>query len=268
VSETGVDLACLFEAPDLPRLPLPEELEVMYGGSFGLPESVVYGNFVASIDGVAALAGVRMSSAAISGGASSDRFVMGLLRGVADCVMVGAATLREHTGPWTAERAFPDAAELFGRLRRGLAAPADPTLVVVTGSGELPPDHPALEDAIVLTTSAGARRMADGSVPTREILELGSEREVDIRSGVEALRERGFGRILTEGGPKLMGSMLGAGLVDELFLTVAPKLIGGGPDRAPLSDDTDLLGVDTVCQLLSVRSGRDYLFLRYALGSS
>lgn len=240
----------------------------MFGGSFGLPESVVYGNFVSSIDGVAALAGVRMSSAAISGGAPSDRFVMGLLRGVADCVMVGAATLREHEGPWTAERAFPDATELFGRLRRGLAASVSPALVVVTGSGELPREHPSLEDAIVLTTSAGARRIADAGVPCREILELGSDREVDVRSGIEALRERGFGRILTEGGPKLMGSMLGAGVVDELFLTVAPKLIGGGPDRAPLSDETDLLDVDTVRQLLSVRSEGDYLFVRYALGSS
>jgi riboflavin biosynthesis pyrimidine reductase len=268
VSEAEPNLECLFEVPDLPRVPLPEELEAMFGGSFGLPERVVYGNFVSSIDGVAALAGVRMSSTAISGGAPSDRFVMGLLRGVADCVMVGAATLREHAGPWTAERAFPDAAELFGRLRRGLSARAAPVLVVVTGSGELPPEHPALEDAIVLTTSAGARRMAEGSVPCREVLELGSEHEVDVRSGIEALRERGSGRILTEGGPKLMGSMLGAGLLDELFLTVAPKLIGGGPDRSPLSDGTDLVGADIVRRLLSVRRQGDYLFVRYALGSS
>ena len=77
-----------------------------------------------------------------------------------------------------------------------------------------------------------------------------------------------FGRILTEGGPRLMGSMLRAGVVDELFLTIAPKLIGGGSDRPPLSDDADLLDVGSVRRLLSVRRGGDFLFLRYALASS
>lgn len=266
MSEPELHLECLFEAPGLPRLSLPEEIEAIYGGSFGLPERSVFGNFVTSIDGVAALAGVRMSSAVISGAAPSDRFVMALLRSVADCVMVGAATLREHTGPWTAERAFPDAAEHFRRVRQLMSAPDHPTLVIVTGSGELPPDHPALEEAIVLTTSPGARRIADGRVRCGEVVELGSGGEVDVRSAVDVLRHRGYGRILTEGGPRLMGSMLRAAVVDELFLTVAPKLIGGGSDRPPLSGDADLLDVGAVRLLLSVRRGGDYLFLRYALG--
>jgi riboflavin biosynthesis pyrimidine reductase len=62
-----------------------------------------------------------------------------------------------------------------------------------------------------------------------------------------------------------MGSMLQAGLVDELFLTVAPKLIGGGSDRPRLSDDADLLGMGSFHRLLGVRRAGDYLFLRYAL---
>jgi riboflavin biosynthesis pyrimidine reductase len=268
VTEPEIHIECLFEAPGLPRLSLPEEIEAMFGGSFGLAERSVYGNFVTSIDGVAALAGVRMSSAVISDAAPLDRFVMGLLRSVADSVMVGAATLREHTGPWTAERAFPDAAEHFRRVRQLMSAPDHPRLAIVTGSGELPPDHPALEDAIVLTTSLGARRIADGRVRCGEVVELGSDREVDVRSGIDVLRQRGYGRILTEGGPRLMGSMLRAAIVDELFLTVAPKLIGGGSDRPPLSDDADLLDVGTVRRLLSVRRGGDCLFLRYALASS
>jgi riboflavin biosynthesis pyrimidine reductase len=268
VTEPEIHIECLFEAPGLPRLSLPEEIEALYGGSFGLPERTVYGNFVTSIDGVAALAGVRMSSAVISGGAPADRFVMALLRSVADCVMIGSATLREHEGPWTAERAFPDAAEHFRRIRAEMSAPDHPTLVVVTGSGELSPDHPALDDAIVLTTSPGARRITDGGVRCREVLELGSGREVDARSAIDSLRERGYGRILPEGGPRLMGLMLRAAVVEELFLTVAPKLIGGGSDRPPLSDDADLLDMGTVRRLLSVRREGDYLFLRYALGSS
>ncbi len=264
MSDPELHLECLFEAPDLSPLSLPKEIEAIFGGSFGLPERSVFGNFVTSIDGVAALAGVKKSSAVIGDGEPLDRFMMGLLRCVADCVMVGAATLREHAGPWTAERAFPDAAEHFRRVRQLMSAPDDPKLVVVTGSGELPADHPALEDAIVLTTSSGARRIADGRVRCGQVVELGSGGGVDMRSGVDVLRQRGYGRILTEGGPRLMGSMLRAAVVDELFLTVAPKLIGGGSDRSPLSGDVDLLELGAVRRLLSVRRGGDYLFLRYA----
>jgi riboflavin biosynthesis pyrimidine reductase len=268
VTDPPIDIECLFEATGLPRLSLPDEIEALFGGSFGLPERSVYGNFVTSIDGVAALARVRMSSAVISGGAPPDRFVMALLRSVADCVLIGSTTLREHLGPWTAERAFPDASEHFRRIREVMAAPDEPTLVIVTGSGELPADHPALDDAVVLTTAAGAVKIADKGIRCREVLALGSGREVDVRLGIEALRQRGFGRILTEGGPKLMGSMLRAGVIDELFLTIAPKLIGGGSDRPPLSDDADLLGMGSVQRLLGIRRGGDYLFLRYALASS
>jgi riboflavin biosynthesis pyrimidine reductase len=267
VTDPLIDIECLFEATGLPRLSLPDEVEAMFGGSFGLPERSVYGNFVTSIDGVAALAGVRMSSAVISGGAPPDRFVMALLRSVADCVLIGSATLREHTGPWTAERAFPDASEHFRRIREVMSAP-EPTLVIVTGSGELPADHPALEGAVVLTTAAGAPKIADKGIRCREVLALGSGREVDMRLGIEALQQGGHGRILTEGGPKLMGSMLRAGVIDELFLTIAPKLIGGGSDRPPLSDDADLLGMESVERLLGIRRGGDYLFLRYAVASS
>ena len=122
---------------------------------------MVYANFVSSIDGVAAIGGVEMSSAAISGGASADRFVMALLRAVADAVVVGAGTVREHGGPWTAEKAFPPGAESFSRLRAGISASESPTLVVVTASGKLPVEHPALADAIVVTTSAGARSLTE-----------------------------------------------------------------------------------------------------------
>ena len=266
-TESPFLIESLFEVPGLPRMVLPEEIEATFGGSFGLPERVVYGNFVTSIDGVAALAGVRKSSATISDGAPPDRFVMALLRSLADCVVIGSSTLSEHTGPWTAGSAFPDAAEHFRRVRQLMSAPEEPTLVVVSGSGELPADHPALGQAIVLTSPAGARTIAESGIRCREVLELGSGREVDARSGIDALRQKGHDRILTEGGPKLMGSMLQAGLVDELFLTVAPKLIGGGSDRPRLSDDADLLRMGSAHRLLGIRRAGDYLFLRYALAS-
>ena len=228
----------------------------------------MFANFVATIDGVAAISDVKMSSAAISGGAPADRFVMGLLRSVADAVVIGSATLREHPGPWTAERAFPDAATLFREAREELALADVPTLTVVTASGDLPPGHPAVRNAIMITTSAAARKMADAKLSCREVVEVADDGQVDQRIAVEALHERGFERILTEGGPRLMGSMLEASVVDELFLTISPKLIGGGPDRPPLTDGARGLGLDPSARLLSARRAEDYLFLRYAIAAA
>lgn len=64
-----------------------------------------------------------------------------------------------------------------------------------------------------------------------------------------------------------MGAMLEASAVDQLFLTISPKLIGGGPERTPLTDETDLLERDAGARLLSIRRSDDYLLLRYNLPS-
>jgi riboflavin biosynthesis pyrimidine reductase len=260
VSDADVRIERLFEAPADIAIDLPPELEAAYGGGFALADRIVYANFVSTIDGIAALAGVQRSSAVISGGAPADRFVMALLRGVADAVVVGSGTLREHGGPWTAERAFPAAAHAFRQLRAGRAAP---TLAVVTASGDLPEDAPAVADAIVITTASGAARLETSGVRPAEVLEAGVGDRVDPRLAIDRLRDRGFERILTEGGPSLMGSMLEAGVVDEIFLTVSPALFGGGPGRPPLTDGADLLGGVTGARLLGVRRSLDHLFLRY-----
>jgi riboflavin biosynthesis pyrimidine reductase len=265
VTALDVRLEAVFESDGAPDVPVPDEVASAFGGSFRLPERVVYANFVSSIDGVAAIGGVQMSSAEISGGASADRFMMALLRAVADAVVVGAGTLREHDGPWTAEKAFPPGAESFSRLRAGISANESPTLVVVTASGKLPGEHPALAGAIVVTTSAGARSLAEARVG--EVIDVGDADRVDGAVAIDRLRERGYQRILTEGGPRLMGAMLEASAVDQLFLTISPKLIGGGPERPPLTGETDLLDREVAARLLSIRRSEDYLFLRYGLSS-
>lgn len=227
-----------------------------------LAEDVVYANFVSSIDGVAAIADQRMSSALISGKEPADRFVMALLRSVADAVVVGSGTLREHDGPWTAEHAFPGLAKEFARARSERSAPTAPQLVVATARGDLPPDHPALDNAVVATTTRGARVLAERSSRSLDVIELGEADQVDPVMLVRALRERGYRRILTEGGPGWMGSMLAASAVDELFLTVAPRLLGGADGHVPLSGETDL--ADAGMRLVGVRVSNDHLFLRYA----
>jgi riboflavin biosynthesis pyrimidine reductase len=248
------------------RFDLPDAIEEIYG-AFGLPARLVYANFVASLDGVVAVPDVPRSSALISGGSPADRFVMALLRACADAVVVGAGTLRSHGGPWTAAKAYPDAAEAFAELRRRLGLRPEPTLVVVTGSGELEKEVDKLHGAIVLTTEEAEERATRAVGAEAEVVALGRDGRVGARDIVAALSDRGHERILTEGGPKLMGQMLEAQVVDELFLTVSPILAGGGGEPRPtLAAGVDLLPAGPPkARLLDARAHDSYLFLRYAL---
>src|SRR6058998_3126635 len=95
----------LAEADGLPELELPDELRDRYGGPLGFEEPRLVANFVSSIDGIVAIPTLPRSNSLISAGSEADRFVMGLLRAVADAVLVGSGTL--HAWPnalWTPER--------------------------------------------------------------------------------------------------------------------------------------------------------------------
>jgi riboflavin biosynthesis pyrimidine reductase len=253
----------LFEAPGMPRFDLPEDVERAYG-AFGLAPRVVYGNFVSSIDGIASIPGVPRSSALISGGEAADRFVMALLRAVADAIVIGAGTFRDHEGPWTHENAFPEAAERLAALRGNVGPGGLPRLVVVTASGDLGGSGSKLGDVVVITNSEGARRLGENAA---EVVEVGEAGSIDMRQVIAWLSEHGYGRILTEGGPKLMGEALKARVVDELFLTVSPAIVGGGEEPRPtLAAGVDLLSDAPLSgRLLSIHRSDSYLFLRYSL---
>jgi riboflavin biosynthesis pyrimidine reductase len=255
----------LLEASGLPQFDLPDPFEAIYGG-FGLPEHVVYANFVTSLDGIVALPEVPRSSALISGGDQSDRLVVALLRACADAVVIGAGTFRAHGGPWTAENAYPGAAEGFVELRRRLGMKREPTLVVVSGSGRLEGATTKLRGVIVATTTLAAERAMEYAGEA-EVVAVGETEPLDVRKIMTMLSGRGLKRILTEGGPTLMGQMLSAGVIDELFLTVSPIVIGGGERPRPtLAAGVDLLSASQVpARLLSVHSHGSYLFLRYRM---
>ena len=265
-------LELLFEVDGLPRYDLPQELESLYGGPFGIEPPLLYANFVETLDGVVAIRSEPRSNRLVSGGSESDRFVMGLLRACADCVLVGSGTL--HGSPsalWTPGRAYPDASESYAELRRRYGLPADPMLAVLTASGNLDPAHPALElGAVVLTTTAGAQRSQRQLPGATEIVVLAGDTAVAPVAAVAALRERGYQSICSEAGPHVFGSLLEAGLVDELFLTVSPLLAGRTElsERLGLVESTELLPErHDQARLLSVRRDSAHLFLRYGLSS-
>ena len=266
-------LQCIFDDTDAPALPLSNRLQELYDGELRLASSSVYGNFVSSVDGVVSL-GVedRNSGSTISGHNPEDRFLMGLLRAAADAVVVGAGTLRATPGHrWTPEQVFGGAAAEFAALRTSMHRSTAPRLVVVTARGDVDAGHPAFaDDALVITTDAGAARLRGRLPGTVEVQSLGDSAHVPGAAIVAAVRAHGCNAILTEGGPLLMGHLLRAGVVDELFLTLSPILAG----RAPQSVRPGLVdGVEFAAQrfprmtLLSARRAGNLLFLRYRIGA-
>ncbi len=262
-------LELLYEADGPPRFELPDELAALYGGSLGFEEPRLFANFVATADGVVAIPSVPQSNKLISGANAADRFVMGLLRACADVVVIGSGTLLASPGGvWTPEQAYPDAAESFAALRRRLGRPPEVEVVVLTASGAVDPGHPAFAaGAIVVTTDEGAAFVA-GRMPAEQVVSLGPDSLLDVAAAVACLHDRGHRLILSEGGPRVFGSLLAAGLVDELFLTVSPLLVGRAADdeRLALVEATDLLpGGPAHARLLGLRRDGDHLFLRYEL---
>ena len=261
----GLALELLFERPGLPRFGLPRALVEAYGGDLGFAEKRVFANFVASVDGVVALPGDQESGHIISQDSAADRFVMGLLRACADAVLIGAGTFRKSSGHrWLAEAIYPAGAALFAEARRRLGLTAQPTLVLVTGSGDIDRDAPALKDAVLVTTARGEPRLRASVPSSTRIVVLGTDRIVFTQL-IDLLHSEGSRRVLTEGGPTLMAELVAENLLDELFLTSSPALFGRYPDdrRKPLADGLDLSGVPL--ELLSARRSGSHLFLRYGL---
>jgi riboflavin biosynthesis pyrimidine reductase len=259
----------LWEEAGLPDRPLPEALRERYGGGLGFDGPRLYTNFVETIDGVVAIPELERSNALIAGESDDDRFVMGLLRACADAVLVGAGTLlASPKGTWRPERVYPRAAEGFAALREQWGMAERPAVAVVSTGASLDPSHPVLQDAVLLTTAAGADALVD-VLP--DVVAVNDGDWVDLRAAVAVLRERGHGRVLSEAGPHVFGSLLADALVDELFLTLSPVLAGRVIDarRFALIEGAELLpDVRRGPRLASVRRGENHLFLRYVFDVS
>ena len=182
-------------------------------------------NMIASVDGATTVDG-------LSGGLGGpgDRAVFAVVRGLADVVLVGAATAR---------------AEGYGPPKR-----PGQRVAVVSRSGRLD------WDSDLFTSGAGLAVLPeDGpAVPVPA-----------VRAGVggvdlgAALSQLEGDVVLAEGGPTLNAELAAAGLVDELFLTMAPLLVGGEAKRilaGPPAQEPRLA-------VAHVLEDDGYLFFRY-----
>lgn len=196
----------------------PPDLEQLYAYP-ATERPWVRTDFVSTVDGAA------WTSDGTSGdlGGSADKAAFSMMRHLADVVLVGAGTARiEGYRPLT-ERSVDQ--EI--RARHGLAPV--PSLVVVSRGLDVPG---SLVDggAVVLTTaSAPAERLAD--LQARADVIVAGDDAIDWSRAFDVFAERGWLRVLCEGGPSLHGDLLAAGAVDEICLTVAPVVASGPASR-------------------------------------
>lgn len=230
-----------------------DDLDALY--AYPPDVRVLRANMISSVDGAATTAGT-------SGGLgdAGDRRLFALQRELADVVVVGAGTARaENYGG-----ARMSVAQRRRRLARGQGEV--PPIALVTRSGSLAHDLLVLTDSevppLVLTCAASVAAARDRVGSAAEVIDCSGPDpdQVDLSVLLDRLGGRGLLRVLTEGGPSLLGAFLGQDLLDELCLTTAPMLIGGSAPRIA-SGNVDVATRMRRAHILADDEG--YLYSRY-----
>jgi len=218
-------------------------------------------NFAASIDGKITLApGIRKGPFMMSRH-HEDPLRMRQLRAMADAILIGAGNLRADD---------PDLAiDAKERMHRREAGEREPLRMVVTSTGEgIRPNQKMFDPALggpslVLHSERLLEGVRETLAPVATLVTLG-QRSVDMpRMLAWAAEARGIRTLLCEGGGILCSQLFAARAVDQLFVTIVPRILGGAltqtlaegpgflPDQIP---DATLGSIDRV---------GDELFLRY-----
>jgi riboflavin-specific deaminase-like protein len=231
-----------------------EDLDLPPAGHQGAERPYVALNMVSSLDGITAMGGKAAGL-----GSPTDRRTMRTLRSKADAVMIGAGTLRAE------------------RLSLGLDASegrSQPLAIIVTDSGDVPLEEhlivPEGQEVLILLSDAAPERVVErlGNLALVLRMPADSSGAVDLEEALRVLiTERGVEAIVVEGGPGLNHALISRHLVDELFLTVAPELLGGTADqtltmlRGPEIPARDRPALD----LVSIHLAENELFLQYSV---
>ncbi len=236
--------------------PGEQELHELYAG-LTLPEgsrrhrSWVALCMVASVDGAVAVDGLSEGL-----GGEADLLALSRLRASNDVSLVGAGTVRtERYRPLTGS-----ARRREDRAGRGLRSA--PRLAIVTRSARLDPQLPVFDDPDerpLLLTCERADPAALARLGDRAEVHVLGEDTVVIERALDHLADLGLPRVLCEGGPSLNQTVLAADRVDEVFLTLAPALVGGPATRIVHGDRE----VPHDLTLVSVFESEGDLLLRY-----
>ncbi|HVF19209.1 MAG TPA: pyrimidine reductase family protein [Mycobacteriales bacterium] len=213
-------------------------------------------NMVASADGAAAHDGRARGLSS-----DTDRHLFRILRALADVVVVAAGTVRdEQYGP----ARLP--AEMTER-RTAAGLPAQPVLAIVSGSLQLDWQSRLFTESttrpVVVTSGAADATRRAHAAEVADVVVAGEDR-VDVTAMLAALEARGHRRMLTEGGPSLLGQLVAADVLDELCLAVAPRLAGAGAPRIVTGQPAEL----AEARLAALLEEDGFLFARYVRAAS
>jgi len=221
-------------------------------GPRGDGRPAVRANMIASVDGATSVAG---RSGGLGGPA--DKLVFAALRGIADVVLVGSTTMTaEGYGP---ARLAPSVVA----RRSALGQASVPPIAVVTASCRLDWAAPFFTEAgerpIVVTVAGADPDVLRRAGEVADVV-IAGDHQVDLAMALKALADRGHANVLAEGGPSILAQLAGAGLLDELCLTISPALAGGDARRILHG-----AGIEPPARLELVDLCEDggFLFLRY-----
>lgn len=213
-------------------------------------------NFVATLDGQTTLG----QGGAAGIGSATDHRLMARLRVAADALLHGAGTVRKDN--------FPPSVPVDlepERLARGLAA--QPFGAVVTARGDIGPDNRyfARPGSLVFTADQQVERLRALFGDRAGIVGCGDGR-VELAAALRAMR-RDYGArvVLCEGGPRLTHDLVAAGLLDEIFLTLAPRLASDGSALRLLDGPAFRVDALPQAELRHILHAESELFLRYRL---
>ncbi|MDA0365811.1 MAG: dihydrofolate reductase family protein [Chloroflexi bacterium] len=221
----------------------------------------VFVNMVMSADGRVVIEGTERGL-----GSKTDQRLMRELRSLADVVLNGAGTLRASGS----SSRLSDPALEARRAARG--RPPVPTAAVVTNSADLPLERAffTADDfpAIVYAGADAPQPRVDTILATgRPVVRLPSEGAIAFLLS-HARHELGARALLVEGGPTLNGALFDGGYVDEFFLTLGPRVVGGHQAAAAVaSARPPSLDAVTQLELLSAHPNPETseLYLRYRI---
>ncbi|MFG2121297.1 pyrimidine reductase family protein [Streptomyces sp. NPDC048710] len=211
-------------------------------------------NMVSTLDGAAQHEG---HSQPIS--SAADMRIFGTLRALADVIVVGAETVRQEG--YRPARARAE----FAAGRRAAGQGPAPAIAIVTAGLDLDFSLPLFTSPLVPTViltgaTAAPDRVAAAEKAGARVVVAGEGMGVDPARAVRALADLGHTRQLTEGGPRLLGQLVAADVLDELCLTVSPMLSAGDAQRIAGGPS---VAVPRRFELASLLEEDGFLFSRY-----
>ena len=192
-----------------------------------------------------------------------DRRTMDRLRAEADAIVVGAGTLRADDPPLKVRD------EEMRAYRESLGKSGAPLRVVVTASGSIEESRRFFDDTeggerIVATVEILEAQKLAALQSKAEVWQLG-QAEVDLQRLLDRLGRRGARRVLVEGGGELNWRFIREELADELYVTIAPALLGGREAPTLLEGSGFPMASRRRLRLLELRREGDEIYCRYEL---